>query len=432
MTYLQILDLKRMEILNSVRRTLTLAGHRPDGSVALRTHLFTTFLVCYAMDLIYSMFLESTGDIKKILVVKELTSIVMALVLIPGSPGVYKLCQVVEAQMRRNILQPIVPEVAQIRSQLDLEHNKTGKKIYKTLVLIIIVYVSVPVLQSVFIIAIHKIPILSKFKMMIIRNHNNETIMKTLDVEEDLPLVFHFYYPPGLATLWFYFILSSCHAMWCIWICLYLYSIFNSAMMSIKNTISEMKALGVAFERIDEITGQKIDKEKFVENINYPVDNINNQANKILLKDYFRLIVIQHQLVCRDLRSIDQGLKTVIVALDVAFGLHMCLAIYCIIKMESFSLKIDYTVLLFWLMTIVYNYSAIGQQITNEGDALTMKIYDSAWIDKPQSIKKSLLLVLTRATRRMELKPYGIYVLNLTSFKNVSWFIFHPKFIYKL
>ncbi|RZF42885.1 hypothetical protein LSTR_LSTR012699 [Laodelphax striatellus] len=188
--------------------------------------------------------------------------------------------------------------------------------------------------------------------------------------------------------------------------------------MSIKNTMSEMKALGVAFERMDEMTG-----EKFPGRNNSSVDDNNNdsnkQQNKILLKDYFRLIVIQHQLVCRDLRSINHGLKTVIVALDLAFGLHMCLAVYCIIKMESFSLKVEYTVLLFWLLTIVYNYSAIGQQITNEGDDLTLKIYDSAWLDKPECIKKSLLLVLTRATRRMELKPYGIYVLNLTSFRNV-------------
>ncbi|RZF42884.1 hypothetical protein LSTR_LSTR012698 [Laodelphax striatellus] len=123
-----------MDTLTAIRRTLILAGRHPDGSIGFRTHLFITFLVCYAMDLVYSMCFD-TGDMKKILAIKELNSIFISLVLIPGSPGVYKLCNVAEAQMRRNILRPIVPEVVEIRRQLDLEHNKTGRRIYKTLVL---------------------------------------------------------------------------------------------------------------------------------------------------------------------------------------------------------------------------------------------------------------------------------------------------------
>ncbi|XP_075235993.1 odorant receptor 43a-like isoform X2 [Lycorma delicatula] len=42
-----------------------------------------------------------------------------------------------------------------------------------------------------------------------------------------------------------------------------------------------------------------------------------------------------------------------------------------------------------------------------------------SWYDKPQWFKKCLLLMITRANKKIEVKPYGLYVVNLRNFSKV-------------
>ncbi|XP_039290231.1 uncharacterized protein LOC120352661 isoform X2 [Nilaparvata lugens] len=68
------------------------------------------------------------------------------------------------------------------------------------------------------------------------------------------------------------------------------------------------------------------------------------------------------------------------------------------------------------LMLLCY-YS--GQRISNQNEILRRCLANLPWMDKPQWFKQSMLIMMARATVDIEINPYGVFVLNLNSFKDL-------------
>ncbi|XP_075236063.1 odorant receptor 10-like isoform X2 [Lycorma delicatula] len=63
-----------------------------------------------------------------------------------------------------------------------------------------------------------------------------------------------------------------------------------------------------------------------------------------------------------------------------------------------------------------YIFSSISQNLINEDENLRNTLYECSWINKPEWFKKSLLIMLTRTNKPLQIKPFGLYVINLNSY----------------
>ncbi|XP_039290216.1 uncharacterized protein LOC111055497 isoform X2 [Nilaparvata lugens] len=79
----------------------------------------------------------------------------------------------------------------------------------------------------------------------------------------------------------------------------------------------------------------------------------------------------------------------------------------------------NYAFACFFINLIVFFSYHTGQRIVNQNDILRRSLNDISWIDKPHWFKQSLHIMMARANVDTEMKPYGIYVLNYMSFKNI-------------
>ncbi|XP_075210783.1 odorant receptor 43a-like [Lycorma delicatula] len=70
-------------------------------------------------------------------------------------------------------------------------------------------------------------------------------------------------------------------------------------------------------------------------------------------------------------------------------------------------------VLIFYLM---YLFDVSGEKINNEWEKLRNALYGCYWMNKPEWFKKVLLIMISCNNSPMEVKPHGLFVLNLRNF----------------
>ncbi|XP_039285595.1 uncharacterized protein LOC120351690 isoform X3 [Nilaparvata lugens] len=71
-----------------------------------------------------------------------------------------------------------------------------------------------------------------------------------------------------------------------------------------------------------------------------------------------------------------------------------------------------------------------GQQICNQNEIFRRHVAELPWINKPKWFKQSMLIMMNRANVDTEIKPYGIFVVNLTTYKDVSHFSNNNLFVF--
>ncbi|XP_039301039.1 uncharacterized protein LOC120356210 [Nilaparvata lugens] len=60
-----------------------------------------------------------------------------------------------------------------------------------------------------------------------------------------------------------------------------------------------------------------------------------------------------------------------------------------------------------------------GQQISNQNEIFRRYLAELPWINKSKWFKQSMLIMMSRANVDTQIKPYGIFYLNLTSYKDL-------------
>ncbi|XP_039294194.1 odorant receptor 43a-like [Nilaparvata lugens] len=73
---------------------------------------------------------------------------------------------------------------------------------------------------------------------------------------------------------------------------------------------------------------------------------------------------------------------------------------------------------------VLFLFYQNGQRIFNENDKLRKSLLEVPWIDKPRWLRQAMHIMLTQASRDMQIKPYGIFALNYMSFKDLMKFTF--------
>ncbi|XP_039277430.1 uncharacterized protein LOC120349930 isoform X2 [Nilaparvata lugens] len=86
----------------------------------------------------------------------------------------------------------------------------------------------------------------------------------------------------------------------------------------------------------------------------------------------------------------------------------------------SLKLVNDCTKLYIFLFINVYSIQ-LGLYIifVIKGEKLRMALYSCSWLDKPQWMKRCLVLMIMKANQPLELRPYGLYALNKSCMANM-------------
>ncbi|RZF32677.1 hypothetical protein LSTR_LSTR004105 [Laodelphax striatellus] len=137
------------------------------------------------------------------------------------------------------------------------------------------------------------------------------------------------------------------------------------------------------------------------------------------LRQFFASVIQHHQHILRSMTLLSKHLKLVIVTFINIYGLQTCLYMIFLMKMKETGIRMKYAFIYMVIMVIMYSCTKSGQVIKNKGDEIRMAFYESAWVNKPQWMKRSLLVMMTKAIEPVELKPFGLYVLDLNCMANI-------------
>ncbi|RZF37053.1 hypothetical protein LSTR_LSTR012396 [Laodelphax striatellus] len=96
------------------------------------------------------------------------------------------------------------------------------------------------------------------------------------------------------------------------------------------------------------------------------------------------------------------------------------ISIYTVMKANNFKVMLNFAVACIFINLIILFSYHHGQKIVNQNDYLRRHLTEVPWVDKPTWFKSSLCIMMRRANIDTELKPYGVYVLNHESFKDVG------------
>ncbi|XP_039296009.1 uncharacterized protein LOC111055883 [Nilaparvata lugens] len=144
-----------------------------------------------------------------------------------------------------------------------------------------------------------------------------------------------------------------------------------------------------------------------------------SKENEIKLRIYFGHIIKHHQLIKRNVKTLNGALSTLLFVFNQACSIQCCVALYGCIEGQEFSQKLKYGLLMiivFWCLTL---FCWFGQQLMNEGEELYLTFAQCSWIGKPLWFKKSLNMILTCSRQPLRVMPLGLYVLNFDNMKTV-------------
>ncbi|XP_039277920.1 uncharacterized protein LOC120350023 [Nilaparvata lugens] len=227
---------------------------------------------------------------------------------------------------------------------------------------------------------------------------------------EKLPYIIYTHYPDTMRTVPIYLTILTTQFLWYGLMLIQWYRLYKSYFVSALCLITEMELLVVALNDLDE-------KDKNTNgNVNF--NKIEKTSNNSLDK-YMAALVKEHHIICRGLKTLNTGASCMNLGFYNVFALQMCLYILFVIEMDEMVARIKYTVTGIIVFSISISGSKIGQDVADQGERLRLAMYQSEWIDKPVWLQKFILLMITRASRNMEMKPYGLYVLNMSSVTNV-------------
>ncbi|XP_075211970.1 uncharacterized protein LOC142319026 isoform X2 [Lycorma delicatula] len=239
--------------------------------------------------------------------------------------------------------------------------------------------------------AVNILTLMSAFSSIITAEDFN-----TIEIE-NLPLILPVYYPPNFRKLYVYFMWYLLQLIFMSIISCYSYIITCVPFLSMKIVVNDIKLLCLTINELDYVTlksdiksiNNQQNYQNYVENNNLPKskydENIRHEYSEKeikFMKDYLVYIIKYHQLIYRKILIIEKGIQAVSVTFKATAAFVCCTSIYFIVKWEN----------------------------------LRKALYGSQWLNKPKWFKKMLSIVISFNNKPMEVKPHGLFVLNLRNY----------------
>ncbi|XP_039283634.1 uncharacterized protein LOC120351241 isoform X1 [Nilaparvata lugens] len=382
---------------NDVTRLSRFLTSFVDGSNLLSwsiATLFRIYLLAYHVDLVAGV-LKLHDFTSRFLAIKELNIIWFTFAVMKSSPEVSALCDTIDRLQNSTTIHPVTSSTAiSKRTQLIQEKNKKLQqscRFYaKLLPGAFIISGLLPFCQVVF----------QFCYFTFVQKRNNENL-------DDLPFAMFFYYPDNYKTLNTYMVAQFliCILLYIV-IIHYLLPVFTSVSLATISIIYEIKFICLRLDHLSDL----------------------RDKGRELLKFHASALVKSHVDLANDIKSLNKCINGLAVGYMNVMALQICMYLFCLLEFDDIVTRLKYAFCILFVIMVMSVCTSFGQRIINAGDILSWELYNCPWLEMPNWFKRSLLLMMTRSMRKMELKPYGLYVLDLrclTSIVNATYSYFN-------
>ncbi|RZF47842.1 hypothetical protein LSTR_LSTR013932 [Laodelphax striatellus] len=402
-----------------MRQILMQRGHYEGEKIGVQAQFYIVMTVIFILNTILDIYyLEAYQLEEKIFRFKNINTLICCLAYPLLDKSTYRLITFVENQGHNNGLtfKP-TPARDSLQHQLNSELYFINK-LTSTLVVSTLGTVTIGPLAA------------ALFQMYLQKSAGSQ-----IDVSS-FALPFRLWYPDQYKTVSVYFSLYVLQIIYIYFYSGYLYCGLTSGFMALKITIYDLKFLCLTVEEWDGEDMQKNNLYNYYanyENFDDDDDGEHSRGTKnkrkfendiigqdlSLLKTGIDNVIKFHDMICSRASDMNKDFEMMYTVLNNTICFQMCICLYTSAKMDDIVLKIENILLIIPIAGMLFLYCFYAQQLLNEGENFRATLWESNFIDKPKWFKSSMLIIMTRISKELEIKPFGFYVLNLRLFSMV-------------
>ncbi|RZF33784.1 hypothetical protein LSTR_LSTR014478 [Laodelphax striatellus] len=150
----------------------------------------------------------------------------------------------------------------------------------------------------------------------------------------------------------------------------------------------------------------------------YNKENARND-NTSLMRSNIVSVIKLHDMICRRSSSMNRDFEMIYTIYNNTICFQICVCLYTSAKENDIIHKAENILHMIPLAGILFLYCFYSQEILNEGERFRTKLWNSSFVDKPRWYRSSLLIIMIRNSKELEMKPFGCYALNLKTFSVV-------------
>ncbi|XP_039293119.1 uncharacterized protein LOC111056235 isoform X2 [Nilaparvata lugens] len=239
-------------------------------------------------------------------------------------------------------------------------------------------------------------------------------ISENYDDIQDLQHVLFSYYPDQYKSLEMHFIVQAFTGIFLIVEELQMYCIFTAVYMASYTMADEFDLLFTCLEEIDQnIRDFSHVKRNMKLDFNYERFN-STYENQLFV--FLTKIIDHHSSLYSNVELLNKRIGTLCLGTINAWTFQLFVLIMFVYDNKDTATRIKFVFLALAIIVLMIMCASIGQTISTKGEKLRRAIWDCSWVDKPEWFKKSILMMMTRSTRPLEIRPFGLYVLDLRRF----------------
>ncbi|RZF42613.1 hypothetical protein LSTR_LSTR001408 [Laodelphax striatellus] len=332
---------------------------------------------------------------KKLLAVKELNVSFYAVCLRMTTKEVLPLCELVESFCADKItfyLNDRSEKQKKIRDARIGRLKNLDKMNIRYTVVLIFFSVIVPLLQSVYTVFISG---------------------KYYDIQDLQPILFS-YYPEDYKSLKMHFTVQAFIGIFLIVEELQMYCIFTAVYMASYTLTDEFDLLFTCLEEIDQnIRDFSHVKRSIKLDTTYEryKSTYENQLFVFLAK-----IVDHHSSIYSNVELLSRRIGSLCLGTINAWTFQLFVCVMLVYINKDTATRIKFVFLALAIVVLMIMCASIGQTISDKGEKLRKTLWECSWVDKPEWFKKAILVMMKRSTRPLEIRPFGLYVLDLRRF----------------
>ncbi|XP_039276946.1 uncharacterized protein LOC120349851 isoform X2 [Nilaparvata lugens] len=237
------------------------------------------------------------------------------------------------------------------------------------------------------------------------RNAFNQLFEEKSNSEKSWPTLYNYWCPPGYDSFYVFLMLEMLHIYVFSFSLSEAFCFMLSTCLATERVLADFETIYLLIDEMSENFGER---------------NFDLSAEKRLdLRNYMALLVQCHQKLNRNFKYCADYTAFGTLAITFPISVDTVISIYTMMKASNVKIMANYAVACVFVNLIILFCYHNGQKIVNQNDILRQYLREVPWIDKPQWFKSSLCIMMRRANIDTEMKPYGLFVLNHESFKNI-------------
>ncbi|RZF44968.1 hypothetical protein LSTR_LSTR001929 [Laodelphax striatellus] len=226
------------------------------------------------------------------------------------------------------------------------------------------------------------------------------------------------YTPAGLESWSFFCYLFSSQVLAVIGFCMEGYLMECCIWMPTEKLIADFETIYILLDDL------AVDFPVKNENLKEPTNSKIVPITKIeTLKADMRRVIACHQKISRNFRVCADNATFTIITVTSMIVIEACFNAYRTLQSNTLKEAVNFAILFVLVNLLLLFIFNNGQRLSNQNDILRRYLTELPWIDKPRWFRQAVHMMMIRANVDIQLKPYGIFVLDLMSFKEVIKFI---------